>query len=152
MTLTIKSAWNENSPYLFPKCRLRPLHTESEIIMCFSVFSYCPSFPIKFMQQMRKRRKSNLIRFFFDGRTFRRQCANVIDNARSYLFFNVRKFRTQCVETFTVNNSSVQVFHFFKKKIICSSASTFECNTNISKMHRIKSTPYIFSFNKFILI
>ncbi len=42
---------------------------------------------------------------FFDGRKFRRQCANVIDNVRSYLFFNVQKFgqkfQTRCAETLT---------------------------------------------------
>ncbi len=30
------------------------------------------------MQRMRKRRKSNLIRFFCDGRKFRRQCAETL--------------------------------------------------------------------------
>ncbi len=117
MTLTIKSAWNENSPYLFPKCRLRPLHTESEIIMCFSVFSYCPSFPIKMHATDAKTQKIEPDPiFFWRTEVSEAVCKRDWHNVRSYLFFNVRKFRTQCVETFTVNNSSVQVFHFFKKK------------------------------------
>ncbi len=33
--------------------------------------------------------------FFYDRRKFRRQCVNMIDNVRSYLFFNVRNFRTK---------------------------------------------------------
>ncbi len=63
-------------------------------------FHICHPFPSKCMLQMRKRRKSNLIWiFFYDRRKFRRQCINVIDNVRSYLFFTVRKFRTLCAMT-----------------------------------------------------
>ncbi len=59
---------------------LRPLHTEYEIFACVFPFFRIPHpFLSKRMQRMRKRRKSNLIRIFFDGRKFRRQCANVID-------------------------------------------------------------------------
>ncbi len=77
---------------------LRSLHTESEIFE--SVFQYSPSC-------MQKRRKSNLIRIFFDGRKFRRQCANVFDTTWGRINFltcgNFRqKFRTQCAETFTL--------------------------------------------------
>ncbi len=32
--------------------------------------------------------------FFYYRLKFRRQCVNVIDNMRSYIFFNVRKFWT----------------------------------------------------------
>ncbi len=39
------------------------------------------------MQRMRKRRKSNLIRFFFYGRKFRRQCANVINTTWGRIYF-----------------------------------------------------------------
>ncbi len=50
----------------------------------------------KCMLRMRKRMKIEPGPiFFFDGRKFRRQCANVIDNVRSYLFFNVQKFQTK---------------------------------------------------------
>ncbi len=59
----------------------------------------------KCMQQMRKCRKSNLIRIFFYGRKFRRQCANVIDTTWGRIYFLtckkfIRNFRTQCAETF----------------------------------------------------
>ncbi len=37
-----------------------------------------------------------------DGRMFRRHCVNVIANMRLYLFFNVRKFQTQCAMTLTL--------------------------------------------------
>ncbi len=48
--------------------------------------------------------------FFYDGRKFRRQCVNVIDdNVRSYLFFNVRKFRTQCAMTLNTLESLITV-------------------------------------------
>ncbi len=61
---------------------LRPLHTESEIFACvFPFFRIHHPFLSKCMQRMRKRRKSNLIQIFFDG----------------------RKFRTQCTETFSID-------------------------------------------------
>ncbi len=53
----------------------------------------------KCLLRMQKRRKSNLIRIFYDGRKIRRQCVNVID--ASYLFFNVRKLT--CAMTFTLS-------------------------------------------------
>ncbi len=37
---------------------------------------------------MRKRRKSNLIRIFFYGRKFRRQCVNVIDTTWCRIYFS----------------------------------------------------------------
>ncbi len=50
---------------------LRPLHTESEIFTCvFQFFHIAHPFLSKCMQRMRKRRKSNLIWIFFDGRKF----------------------------------------------------------------------------------
>ncbi len=55
--------------------------------MRFSVFSYSHPFLSKYMQRMRKRRKSNLIRIFFDGRKYRRQCANVIDTTWGRIYF-----------------------------------------------------------------
>ncbi len=62
---------------------------------------------------MRKRKKSNLIRNFFDGRKFRRQCANVIDTTWGRIYFLTcenfrRKFRTQCAETFIAIGCSLQ--------------------------------------------
>ncbi len=41
----------------------------------------------KYMQRKWKRWKSNLIRIFFDGRKFRRQCANVIDTTWGRIYF-----------------------------------------------------------------
>ncbi len=52
---------------------------------------------------MWKRRKSNLVPFFYDGRKCRRQCKRDWPNVRLYLFFNVRKFRkvrTPCAMAF----------------------------------------------------
>ncbi len=46
-----------------------------------------------------KRRKSNPFQFFYDARKFRRQCVNMIDNMKSYLFFNVRKFRMKFLDS-----------------------------------------------------
>ncbi len=67
---------------------LRPLHTESEIFACvFPFFRILHPFLSKCMQRMRKRRKSNLIQIFFDGRKFRRQCANVIDTTWGRIYF-----------------------------------------------------------------
>ncbi len=87
---------------------LRPLHTEFEIFACvFPFFRILHPFLSKCMQRMRKRRKSNPIRIFFDGRNFRRQCANVIDTTWGRIYFLTCgnfgwKFRTQCAETFTL--------------------------------------------------
>ncbi len=73
----------------------------------FQFFHILHPFLSKCMQRMWKRRKSNLIRIFFDGRKFRRQCANVIDTTWGRIYFLTCehfgwKFRTQCAETFTV--------------------------------------------------
>ncbi len=70
----------------------------------FRFFRIPHSFQSKCMLRMRKRRKSNLIRIFWNGRKFRRQCANVIDTTWGRIYFltweNFRqKFRTQCAET-----------------------------------------------------
>ncbi len=64
------------------------------------VFSYSSSFPIKMLATDAKRRKSNLIRIFYDGRKFQRHDWH---NVRSYLFFNVQKFWTPM--TFTVDEA-----------------------------------------------
>ncbi len=42
---------------------------------------------------------------FYDGRKFWRQCVNVHwHSVRSYLFFNLRKFRTLCARTLSLQN------------------------------------------------
>ncbi len=53
---------------------------------------------------MRKRRKSNLIQFFYDGQKFRRHYLNVIDTTRGRIYFLMcekfgREFQTQCAKT-----------------------------------------------------
>ncbi len=59
---------------------LRPLHTESEIFACvFRIQKDSPSFPIKMHATDAKTQKIEPDPNFFDGRKFRRQCANVID-------------------------------------------------------------------------
>ncbi len=56
--------------------------------------------------------------FLFDGRKFRRR-QNMIDiTMRSYLFFNVRKFRTQCAVTFK------WMFTRAFTRAVCSSSET----------------------------
>ncbi len=74
--------------------------------MSHAFFRILHPFLSKCMQRMWKRRKSNLIRIFFDGRKFRRQCANVIDSTWGRIYFLMcenftRKFRTQWAETLT---------------------------------------------------
>ncbi len=61
---------------------LRSLHTESEIFTYVLLFfSYSSSFPIKMNATDAKPQKIEPDSiFFFDGRKFRRQCANVIDS------------------------------------------------------------------------
>ncbi len=81
----------------------RSLYTESEIVACVFPFFHIP-FLSKCMLRMRKRRKSNLIRFFYDRQTFRRQCVNVIVTMWGRIYFLTceyfgRKFRTQCAMT-----------------------------------------------------
>ncbi len=65
---------------------------------------------------MRKRRKSNLIRIFlfYDRRKFQRQRVNVIDNVRSYLFFNVWKLQLNFDKTwaFKADANKVIVSYF----------------------------------------
>ncbi len=87
-------------------CQSKPIqlkaiaHWVRNFLMCF--FRICHPFLSKCMLRMLKRRNSNLIRIFYDGRKFRRQCVNVIDTTWGHIyFFNVRKFRTQCAMTFT---------------------------------------------------
>lgn len=45
-----------------------------------------------------QKKEAGLI-FFCDGRKFRRQCVNMIDNVRLYLFFNMLNFCTLCAKT-----------------------------------------------------
>ncbi len=52
-------------------------HRVRNFHMHFSVFSYSSSFPIKMHATDAKCRKSNLIRIFFDGRTFRTLCRDL---------------------------------------------------------------------------
>ncbi len=73
------------------------------------------------MHAMDAKTQKILIQFFFDGWKFQRQCANVIDNVRLYLFFNVRKFRTPCAETLRVFN----IFESTKAAFILSNITEF---------------------------
>ncbi len=80
----------------------RSLLTESNIFTCFffTCFRITHPFLSKCMLRMRKPRKSNLIQIFF-WRTKVSEPVSKRDwhNMRSYLFFNMQKFRTQCAET-----------------------------------------------------
>ncbi len=55
--------------------------------------------------------------FFFDGQKFWRQCVNVIDSMRLYLFFNVWKCRTRCAMAFSpcVRRSTMSSMKMDKK-------------------------------------
>ncbi len=118
------------------KC-LRPLHTESEIFAC--VFRIPHPFLSKCMQLMRKRKKSNLIWIFFDGRKFRRQCANVIDTTWGRIHFLTcenfgRKFRTQCAETFTLGSghSHWKRHCVYNRMVFLKAAATLPSNTKVA--------------------
>ncbi len=92
----------KREPLLFsmaPTKDLRPLHTESEIFAC--VFPYSSSFPIKMHATDAKTQKiePDLI-FFWRIKVSEAVCKRDWHNVRSSLFFNMRKFRTQCTETF----------------------------------------------------
>ncbi len=93
---------------------LKSLHTEYNIFACvFPCFSYSPSLSYqKCMLQMRKRRKSNLVRFFLWTKVSEAVCKHDWQNVRSYLFFYVWKFRTQCAMTltFTWVNIYIRIF------------------------------------------
>ncbi len=69
-------------------------------VFFFTWFRITHPFLSKCMLRMRKPRKSNLIQIFF-WRTKVSEPVSKRDwhNMRSYLFFNMQKFRTQCAET-----------------------------------------------------
>ncbi len=82
---------------------LRPLHTVWNFRMRFSIFSYSPSFPIKMHATDAKTQKIEPDpKFFWRTKVSEAVCKRDWHNVRSYLFFYVRKFRTQCAETFIV--------------------------------------------------
>ncbi len=85
-------------------------HRVRNFRMCFSVvvfffFFFCHPLLSKCLLRMRKRRKSNLIRFFYflwRTKVSEAVCKHDWHNMRSYLFFNVRKFRTRCAMIFSL--------------------------------------------------
>ncbi len=65
-------------------------------------------FLLKWMLQMRKRRKSNLIRIFCNRRKFRRQCVNVIVTTWSRIYFSTcEKFQTTILDSVCRDLNSV---------------------------------------------
>ncbi len=76
---------------------LRSLHTESEMFACvFPFFSCSPSFPIKMHATGAKTQKIKPDpNFFWWTNVSEAVCKRDWHNVRSYLFFNVRKFRTK---------------------------------------------------------
>ncbi len=72
------------------------LHESRNFRMCFSVFVFLVMFLSTFLPRMQKHRKSNLIRMFF-WRTKVSEAVSKRDwhNMRSYLFFNMQKFRME---------------------------------------------------------
>ncbi len=83
-------------------CRVKAIaHDESEIFAC--VFSYSPSFPIKMHATDAKTQKIKPDKnFFWRTKVSEAVCKRDWHNVMSYLFFNVRKFRTQCAETLSL--------------------------------------------------
>ncbi len=78
-------------------------HWVRNLRMCFSVFSYSPPFPIKMHATDAKTQKIEPdLNFFRWTKVSEAVCRRDWHNVRSYLFFNVRKCRTQCAETFSL--------------------------------------------------
>ncbi len=103
--------------------------------MCFSVFSYSPSFPIKMHAKDAKTQKIEPDpNFFWRTKVSEVVCKPDWHNVRSYLFFNVRKFRTQCAETLTLHLPTLHIFisQLFLKRhdaaTVCSETETFSSN------------------------
>ncbi len=84
---------------------LKSLHTESEIFVCvFSFFSYSSSFPIKCFAEVKTQKiKPGPIYFLWQTKVSEAVCKRDWHNVRSYLFFNVRRFRIQCAMSFIVS-------------------------------------------------
>ncbi len=90
--------------------------------MRFPVFSYSPSFPIKMHATDAKTQKIEPDpNFFWRTKVSEAVCKRNWHNVRSYLFFNVWKFRTQCAETLTQKRmelvNKVIIFVFFAHKM-----------------------------------
>ncbi len=65
-------------------------------------------FLLKWMLQMRKRRKSNLMRIFCNGQKFRRQCVKVIVTTWGRIYFSTcEKFRTTILDSVCRDLNSV---------------------------------------------
>ncbi len=79
-----------------------------------------------YLGQMRKRRKSNPIRFFLWRTNVSEEslCKRDWHNVRSYLFFNVRKFRTHCAKTF-ICIAQIAYIHLY-----CSISKWYEDTSN----------------------
>ncbi len=76
--------------------------------MCFSVFSYSSSFPIKMHATDAKTQKIEPDpNFFWRTKVSEAVCKRDWHNVRSYFFFYVRKFWTLCAETFTLSCSQL---------------------------------------------
>ncbi len=116
---------------------LRSLHTRSEIFVCvFHIFRIRYPFLSKCLLRMRKRRKSNLILFFYDGRKFRRQCVNVIDTTWGRIYFSTcenfgRKFHTQCA----IGSADPRLLGALRKTVSPAGGWMDEMHERMDEMH-----------------
>ncbi len=86
---------------------------------------------------MRVRRKSNLIRIY-DGRTFRRQCVNVIDTMRGHFIFKMSCCRTQLTVTTSFEHGdfiSWTAFITHRLKVFTSDGFFYISLTNVLHSH-----------------
>ncbi len=82
---------------------LRSLHTESEIVACvFHFFRIRIPFLSKCMRMWKRRKIEPDPNLFWRTKVSEALCKRDWHNVRSYLFFNVRNFRTQCAMTFNI--------------------------------------------------
>ncbi len=81
--------------YMIMTCDPGPQGPCTKMKISYAFFRIRHPFLSKCLLWMRKRRKSNLVRFFFFlyGHVSEAVCKRDWHNVRSYLFFNVQKFR-----------------------------------------------------------
>ncbi len=104
MTVSLLKYESFNSSMHFSPKKLRYIYTKGPCTQIFFLGGGVPHpFLSKCMLRMIKRRKSNLIQFFYDGRKFQRQCVNVIDTLWGHTSFLTYKNFGQEFWTLTVN-------------------------------------------------
>ncbi len=90
------------------------------------------------MQRMRKRRKFNLIWFFFDAWKFRSQCANVIDTTWGRIWFLTCK---------NFGRKFLTVWRDLKGVLLCSFTKSWFCFGGVLEHALVLEESYSFSHN-----